>query len=435
MSLDPQAVALNAIIKQANPGAYRLLSRRGRGIFFPAKGIISQSAEARGVRINATVGTAFEDDGSPMCLQAMRRQLTLPPANAVLYAPPLGRPELRDAWEKALFLKNPSLQGVSVSKPVVTCALTHGLSMAGYLFVDEGDTIILPDLYWENYRLVFGNACGAKFAYYPAFAKDGGYNTEGLRRRLMAGKKGKRIVLLNFPNNPTGYTVTEAEAGRLREILVEAADAGNDLLVLVDDAYFGLVFEPGIFRESMFGLLAPAHERLLAVKFDGPTKEDYVWGLRVGFVTFGCARNSAALYDALVQKLAGAIRGNVSNVSNLSQSLLAEAYRDPTYQSQRDEKFAVLKRRCGTVREILAAHPEYAEVATALPFNSGYFMCLKLQPGVDGEALRRRLIEHYGIGVIVQGSVVRIAFSQTPIGSLPTLFDGVYRAGLDVMKK
>jgi aspartate/methionine/tyrosine aminotransferase len=300
--------------------------------------------------------------------------------------------------------------------------------------VDPGDTLILPDLYWENYELVFGQAYGGRFAFYPTFNKAGGYNTEGLRRRLLAGRRGKRIVLLNFPNNPTGYTVTEQEAARLREILVEAAQAGNDVLVLIDDAYFGLVFEPGILRESMFALLATAHERILAMKFDGPTKEDYVWGLRVGFVTFGCRGASRELYHALEDKLAGALRGNISNVSMLSQSLLAQAYQDPTYQAQRDEKYGVLKRRCLKVRDILAAHPEYGAVATALPFNSGYFMCLRVQPGVDAEALRRRLLEHYGCGVIALGRVVRVAFSSTPFDRLEQLFDSIYHAGLDVKK-
>jgi hypothetical protein len=33
--------------------------------------------------------------------------------------------------------------------------------------------------------------------------------------------------------------------------------------------------------------LCDAHPNILAVKLDGPTKEDYVWGFRVGFLTFG----------------------------------------------------------------------------------------------------------------------------------------------------
>ena len=48
-----------------------------------------------------------------------------------------------------LFEKNPSLCGKNIGLPVVTSALTHGLSMAGYMFVNENDSIIISDLFWE----------------------------------------------------------------------------------------------------------------------------------------------------------------------------------------------------------------------------------------------------------------------------------------------
>ena len=49
----------------------------------------------------------------------------------------------------------------------------------------------------------------------------------------------------------------------------------------------GLVFRDGIYQESIFTLLADAHPGVLAVKIDGATKEDCVWGYRVGFLTYG----------------------------------------------------------------------------------------------------------------------------------------------------
>jgi aspartate/methionine/tyrosine aminotransferase len=303
--------------------------------------------------------------------------------------------------------------------------------MAGYLLVDEGDEIIIPDLYWENYDLLFGNAYGGRLRPFPMFAGRG-FNVAGLRAELGRGSPGKRLVLLNFPNNPTGYTATEQEARELRDALVEAAERGCDVAALIDDAYFGLVYEKGILSESMFGLLAGAHERLLAVKFDGPTKEDYVWGFRVGFVTFGCARNSPAMYEAMERKLAGAIRGNISNVANLSQSLLAAAYRDPAYGEQKRAKYTVLRRRYEEIRRLLDGHPEYGEVVEPLPYNSGYFMCLKVRPGIDAEALRQRLLSQYGVGVIALGPLVRIAFSSTPLPAIARLLESIYRAGLEL---
>ena len=57
------------------------------------------------------------------------------PSDAFLYAPSFGLPKLREEWGKLLTIKNPGLKGKTFSLPVVTAALTHGLSVAGYLFV------------------------------------------------------------------------------------------------------------------------------------------------------------------------------------------------------------------------------------------------------------------------------------------------------------
>jgi aspartate/methionine/tyrosine aminotransferase len=326
-----------------------------------------------------------------------------------------------------LYKKNPSLKGAAISQPIVTSALTHGLSMAGYLFLDPGDKIIIPDLFWENYELIFSNAFDAVLETYPTFA-GAGFNVDGLERLCLTKGPGKKIVLLNFPNNPTGYTATESEAHRIKDILLKSAEAGNDIVVFIDDAYFGLVFEENIIKESLFSLLANAHERILAVKFDGPTKEDYVWGFRVGFVTFGCLRNSPAMYTALEAKLAGAIRGNISNASNVGQSLLLSAYADAHYENEKTQKYLILKNRYKKIREILSSHPEFGEVFTPLPFNSGYFMCVRLKNG-DAESVRQVLLKKYSTGIIAFGDLIRIAFSSTPNEHLDRLMSNIYWAG------
>ena len=432
MTIHPQAAALNDTIRRINPHVFDMLSRRGRSIYFPKLGILSQSADAAGKRINATIGTALEDDGGPMCLSSLSERIKLDPKNAFHYAPSFGRPDIRAAWKAMLTKKNPSLNPAHCSLPVVSCALTHGLSMAGYLFVNEGDTIILPDLYWENYELLFNLAYGSSFATFPMFCGEtGGFNTDALETLVCGGAIGKKIVLLNFPNNPTGYTAGNAEAVRIRDILVKSAARGNDIVVLIDDAYFGLVYEEGIMTESLFTLLSCAHPRILAIKFDGPTKEDYVWGFRIGFVTFGTAQDSPEFYAALEAKLGGAIRGSISNASNLGQSLLLAAWNDTAYDLQKTQKYETLKRRYLKLRQILTDHGEYGEQFAALPFNSGYFMCIKLKNG-NAEQVRQRLLSEYSTGVIAQDDLIRIAFSSTPCDMLEPLFDNIYRASKDI---
>lgn len=423
---NPQAEALNRQIGAEAPAVLGMLSARGREIYFPKLGILSQSAEAAGKEINATIGIALEEDGSPMMLPCISANCLLKASETGSYAPSPGNPAIRKAWQESLLRKNPSLAGRRFSLPVVTSALTHGLSMSAYLFCDPGDEFITPDLYWENYDLIFSSAFGARPATYPLFS-NGKFNLAGLEKKLAAGAPSKKIVCLNFPNNPTGYTPDNDEAAAIAGVLIKAAASGSRLAVIIDDAYFCLVYEENIFRESMFGLLCNAHPNLLAIKLDGPTKEDYVWGFRIGFMTFGAGGGTPGVYAALEAKAAGAIRGSISNASNISQSLLIKAYAAGSYAAEKERKYEILRARYREVKRILAARPEYAGRFEALPFNSGYFMCLKMR-SADPERLRRILLEKYSSGVIVMNNMVRVAFSSTPLAKLPVLFENIYRA-------
>ena len=430
-TLNPQAVELNESILSVNPSVYEMLSDKGKAIFFPAKGILGQSAEARGKKINATIGIALEDDGTPLGLDCVTDLFEIDAKNALPYAPSYGKPELRQVWKEMIQDKNPSLAGKPTSLPVVTQALTHALSMCGYLFLNPGDAIILPELFWGNYRLSFVNAYGATIETFETFTADKAFNIAGLKESITATPPGKKVILLNFPNNPAGYTVTETELNELVSMLVECAEEGHQLVTLIDDAYFGLVYEDGVAKESIFAPLADAHENILAVKIDGATKEDYVWGLRVGFITYGVKGGDNALYKALESKTAGAIRGNISNCSHLSQSIMLKAFTHPDYKAQKQEKYNLLKRRVDKVKEILAAHDEYKEAFEAVPFNSGYFMCLKLKDA-DPEEVRQLLLNEFDTGLIAAAGLLRVAFSAAPYEHLEELFNNVYQAVLKV---
>ncbi len=426
-SLNPQAEELNSVLIQNNRSVYDMLSSKGKEIYFPKKGILSQSAEAKGKKINATIGMALEDDGKPMVLNGIKNMIQcIDPEEGFSYAPSFGNPNLRKVWAEKMRKKNPSLKDKNISLPVVSSALTHGLSVAAYLFAGKGDSVITPDCYWENYDLIFTNACHAKLKMFPTF-KEKRFNVDGMKARIAKEKSQKVILILNFPNNPTGYTVTQSEASEIRDGLVDLANSGKKIVCLVDDAYFGLVYEEGIIRESLFSYLADAHENLLAVKLDGPTKEDYVWGFRVGFMTYGVKGGNSALYSALENKTGGTIRANISNASHLAQILLLQEYGQDHYEEEKADKFQTLKKRYLKIKEIFSKHPEYSSCFEALPFNSGYFMCVKIKKK-EAENIRQLLLQKYSIGLIAFNNLLRVAFSSVPIGELENLFDSLYKA-------
>lgn len=424
--MNPQAEELNQIIRQKNLALYEMLSERGKNIFFPKKGILGQTAEAKGTRINATIGAAIEDDGTPMRLETIASKINLDPSLVFPYAPSFGRPDLRARWKEMIYEKSPSLGKTEISLPVVTNALTHGISMAGYLFADAGDEVIVPDLFWGNYTLTLTNGCGANMVKFNLF-KNGKFDLEAFEAKLNEGSPGKRILVLNFPNNPTGYTPSQKEIDGIVEVIGEAAENGNKIVCIIDDAYFGLIYEEGIAQESIFAPLANLHENVLALKLDGSTKEDYVWGFRVGFMTFAIKGGDAELYSALESKTAGAIRGNISNAANISQSLMFAAYSSPEYAAQKKMKFEIMKKRFEAVKEALKEE-KYKKYFRALPYNSGYFMCVKLAEGLDSEQIRQLLINKYSIGTISLNGILRIAFSAVSASDIREMFEGIYKA-------
>ncbi|MCP4151493.1 MAG: aminotransferase class I/II-fold pyridoxal phosphate-dependent enzyme [bacterium] len=433
--IDPQAAELNETIKKYSPTVSNLLSKKGNAIFFPRKGILAQGADAKGKEIDATLGTAWNDDEHPMVLPSVAKYIDIKPEEIFPYAPSFGIRELRIKWREMLTKKNPSLDGKAISQPVVTNALTHALSMLGYLFLNEGDEIILANLFWGNYKLVFINNYGAKLKPFNLF-KDGKFDIDSFKETLNSGSSKKKIVILNFPNNPSGYMPTKEATAEIKEALKETADKGNEMLVILDDAYFGLGYEEGITEESLFADLADFHENILAVKADGVTKEEYAWGLRVGFITYGIKNGSSDLYSALQAKTGGAVRGSISNAPHLSQSLVLKAFNSESYDEEKRINFQKLNKRYLTVKKILEDHPEYKEFFEALPFNSGYFMCVKVK-NADSENVRLTLLEKYSTGVISLNNhnLLRIAYSSTPTANLEKLFSNIYMACKDEIKK
>lgn len=429
--MNPLLKRLNETIERENPDVYAMLSDLGKAIYFPKEGILSQSAEAgkKAHKYNATIGIAMEK-GQPMHLRVIQDTLSAyAPKDIYPYAPPAGKPELRDIWRKKLLEENPSLQGKTFGMPIATNALTHGLSIVADLFVDAGDAVILPDKNWENYELTFGIRRGARLVYYPLYNADRKFNAEGLKEAVLAQKdKGKAIVLLNFPNNPTGYTPGAAEADAVVDALKAGAEAGVRIVAVTDDAYFGLFFEESL-HESLFGRLLDVHPRILAIKADGATKEEYVWGFRVGFITYGA--QSQPLLDALEQKTLGIIRATISSGPHPSQTFVLHALKSPDFEAQRKQKYEIMKRRANITKQILDSG-KYDDVWEYYPFNSGYFMCLKLKT-VDAETLRQHLLDKYGIGTIALGSTdMRIAFSCIEEDQLQELFDLIYQGVLDL---
>lgn len=418
------AQELNETLKGTTPGG--LLSDVGTRLYFP-KGIIAQSGEAKklGKTANGTIGMTVID-GTPVMLPSVKKYIPdLSSRELVAYAPTAGNPDLRELWKQALIKKNPSLEGKSFSLPVVVPGLTAGISYLADLFLDETKPLVAADPSWDNYVLIANARRNAEFVQFPMFA-DGKFNIPGLEKVLREqAKSGSVRVLLNFPQNPSGYSPTSAETAQIVSIIKSLADAGTKVMVWCDDAYFGLNYEKDIESQSLFAHLCDLSPNVLAAKIDGPTKEDFAWGFRCGFITFGCKGLTEEQYDALVKKLMAAIRSSVSCSSTPPQSLLLKAFQNPAQVEKEKAEFrAVLEKRYALVKKFTTTHT--SENITPLPFNSGYFMAFDTKK-VNAETLRQKLLKERGIGTIsIDSRTLRVAFSSLEEDKIDIVYQAIY---------
>ena len=404
---------------------WEMLSAYGRRVRFLSNGVLGQTAEARAnaYTFNATLGEAREN-GAGMYLRTIQRKLgAFLPDEIYPYAPPGGLLPLRQTWREKGLRENPMLSAESIGLPVVCAGLTHGLFLIAALFLDDGDPVVLHDMHWENYDLIFNHCYGGHIYEYATF-DNGEFNTAGLREQIMSCPGEKELVVLNFPNNPTGYMPTAVVAREIADILREAAEAGKKLVVLCDDAYYGFWYGRDILRESIFGMVSGIHPNILAVRLDGATKEYYAGGLRVGFITYG--GQPPEVLTELERRTMGAIRISISSSSHIAQSLLLNCLSDPQVQAELQEKKAVLADR-GRLAMERCRRGSQCGLWTAYPFRAGYFICLRTV--VNAEELRQHLLLHYGMGVIALNEWdIRIALPCLEPAQINTLFDCLDRA-------
>jgi aspartate/methionine/tyrosine aminotransferase len=423
------AVELNDVLDNCTIG--QCLSEYGKRMYFP-KGIVAQSAaaKAKATNHNATVGQAFINK-KPIFLNTIYDcfdSSKMDPMDIFTYAPGGGLPELRDLWLSDMLKKNPSLNGKKTSRPIVTAGLTHGISILVRMFLDSDEKLLVPDLFWDNYDLIVRENANAEIETFPLYDESGlRFNLEGFEKGIEESKSNKVVTLLNFPNNPTGYTPTVSEMLKIRDILVRQANKGKKLVVISDDAYFGLFYEENTSTESLFALLADCHENILAIKGDAATKEAMVWGFRIGFITYSCKGMTDEMYSFFEKKILGSIRCSVSNCTKPGQSLLIRALKDEknlkidknNAKNEMEKRYLIIKSILDEKKDITYIKP--------LAFNSGYFLSFECKGSVD--ELRVLLLEKYGVGVInIMDKVLRVAYCSVDSDKIPDLLNIIYKA-------
>ena len=197
-------------------------------------------------------------------------------AGETFYAPNLGIPELRAALAKYVSgLHAP----VDAARIAVTSGGVNALMLAMQALVDAGDEVLAVTPVWPNLTAQ-PVILGAHLRRLTLAAQPDGSWALDVQRLLAAITPKTRVLVINSPNNPTGWTLTRAE----QQAILERCRA-TGTWILADEVYERLYYRGDTDRGAAPSFLdiAVPDDRLVVVQ--SFSKAFLMTGWRLGYLT------------------------------------------------------------------------------------------------------------------------------------------------------
>lgn len=157
-------------------------------------------------------------------------------AGANQYAPMTGVPALREA----IAAKTSTLYGRQAdpeTEITVCTGATEGLFSAIMAIVHNGDEVIIIDPAYDSYEPAITLAGGITRHLPLALGSDGSFGVDWQQLKDCISAR-TRLVILNFPHNPTGAILKEEDLDTLADLI-----RGRNIYLLSDEVYEHIVFD------------------------------------------------------------------------------------------------------------------------------------------------------------------------------------------------
>ena len=193
------------------------------------------------------------------------------------YAHNLGLPELREAIARyATALRCPGAAPVGAERIAVTSGGVNALMLAVQALVDAGDEVVAVTPVWPNLTaqpLIMG----ARLRCVSLKPVAGQWQLD-MAELLAAVTPETKLLIINAPNNPTGWTLNRAEQ---EAILAHCRKTGT--WILADEVYERLYFEvtPNGCAPSFLDIASPEDRLVVAHSF---SKSFLMTGWRLGWL-------------------------------------------------------------------------------------------------------------------------------------------------------
>ena len=294
-------------------------------------------------------------------------------AGETFYAHNLGLPELRQALaDYTSRLHKP----VDAGRIAVTSGGVNALMLAIQALVEAGDEVVVVTPVWPNLTAQ-PQIMGARLRTVPLRPVQGAWTLD-LPALLDAITPATRLLVVNAPNNPTGWTLTHDEQ---RAILAHCRRTGT--WILADVVYERLYFGDSGKRcaPSFLDVAEPDDRLVVAHSF---SKSFLMTGWRLGWLV---------MPPAMVDAMGKLIEFNTSCASVFTQRGALAAVRRTAEVTPR--VVAHLKTCRDTLVPLLQALPE-VDVA---PAPGGMYAFFRLAGHPDSLATAKRLVAEAGLGL------------------------------------
>ena len=182
----------------------------------------------------------------------------------------------------------------------------HVLYNLFQVLIDEGDEVIIPSPYWVSYPEQVRIAGGSPIILNTSQDNNFKFSPEQLEDIITPKTK---ILVLNYPSNPTGSTFTEAELIKISKIV-----SRNNLIVVSDEIYDKILYD-GIKHTSFVQISDEIKQQTILV--NGVSKTYSMTGWRIGY---------AAGNPSVISAMSNLSGQSTSNPTSISQKAAQEAF-------------------------------------------------------------------------------------------------------------
>jgi aspartate/methionine/tyrosine aminotransferase len=306
---------------------------------------------------------------SEVALKAMQAGLTH-------YGPSRGYPDLRTAVAAKLNRD----EGVSYD-PDSEILITHGGIHAYYLamqsVLNPGDDVLVPDPSWATHSnmaiMLRGNVIRV-----PAPAENG--FIPHFESWLKALTPKTRVIVLNYPSNPTGAYPTREYLQKLQDFA-----AKHNLWIVSDEVYGSLYYDE---RPTCAAAFEGAKERTLLV--NSLSKSYAMTGWRVGFL---------AAPAPVIENAIKAGQNSITCVAPFIQKAAAFALTDPAIQEFTASMRAGYARRRELVLRL--SHELECEKVKVIPPQGAFYFFLDMRAlKMSSVEMCERILDEVGVGLV-----------------------------------